>query len=261
MTIQEMVDKALIRPERVRSGKWSPSSFGGCYRKQFWNRKDEPKSNPPDARTLRVFAAGQLFHDFIQNIIIKGLCIRCGGSGRDYQKAGVNQELAECQCQRCLGTGKGIGDGWEKEVLIECDDVKGFADLVGENEVTDIKSQHSRSFWWMTKKDFNIREEKYSNWLQVGYYARELGKKFMRLVFVSKDDLCIEEYVQPLDEYWLHELKFELENLRKFWELTVLPPALPRCKPKIDKKTKEVSYWECEYCNWKDKCFEIEKKV
>lgn len=215
-SIQDLIDEALVPKPRVRSGKWSPSSFGYCFRAQFWNRKDEPKSNPPDARSLRVFKAGQLFHDFVQGI---------------------------------------LSDVEQIEVEIESEDVKGFADVARSNEVVDIKSQHSKSFWWMNKKDCDIKKEKYNNWLQVLYYARELKKDFGRLVFVSKDDLCIKEYVQPLDEYWLENIEEELFCLRAHWDRQILPAAEPRCKP-----NKKDEYWHCTYCSWKDKCFAMEKK-
>ncbi len=215
MNIQELIDKALEPKPRERSGKWNPSSFGYCYRSQFWNRKNEPKSNPPDARSYRVMHAGKLFHDFVQKLL-------------------VNVEI---------------------EIPVESEDVKGFADIVSENEVTDLKSQHSRSFWWMTKKDCDIKKEKYGNWLQVLYYARELNKTYGRLVFISKDDLCIQEYVQPLDEYWLGEIENELTALRYLWKKQELPPAQPRCKPTV-----KGTYWHCDYCNWKDKCFTLEKE-
>jgi hypothetical protein len=224
-TIQELIDKALIRPGRVRSGCFSPSSFGQCFRQQYWNRKDEPKSNPPDERSLRVFAAGQLFHNFVQDIMRKDNTFEC-------------------------------------EIKIDTQpDILGFADMVGENEVIDIKSQHSKSFWWMTKKNADIKKEKYSNWLQVGYYARELKKKFMRLVFVSKDDLCIQEYVQPLDNYWEQEIETEIVTLRNLWRMDVLPSAKPRCDPKTNKKTQGVTYWQCTYCAFETKCHQIEKEA
>lgn len=219
-TIQKLIDDALVKPPRKRSHKWNPSSFGMCFRQQYWNRKDEKPSNPPDERSIRVFACGQLFHDFVQGVI-------------------------------CPTHNEG------REVLVESDDVKGFADIVMDNEVIDIKSQHSKSFWYMAKKDVDIKKEKYANWLQVGYYARELGKKFMRLVFVSKDDLCIQEYVQELDDYWLSEIASELLILRTIWNNreTGLPSAEPRCEP-----NKKGEYWQCTYCKFKDKCFKLEGK-
>lgn len=229
-TIQQLIDEALLPQERERSGKFNPSSFGNCFRAQIWNRRNEPKSNPPDARALRVFKAGQLFHDFVQGLI-------CSDRASDMERIAI------------------------KEMPIEESDVKGFADLVTETEVIDIKSQHSRSFWWMAKKDMDIRKEKYGNWLQVMYYAIALEKPFARLVFVSKDDLCINEYVQPVDSYWKAEVQAELSMLRQWWLVEEMPFALPRCEPKTDKKTKAVTYWQCTYCSWFDKCKQVEKEA
>ena len=144
---------------------------------------------------------------------------------------------------------------YQTEVKVESDDVLGFADMAGENEIIDIKSQHSKSFWWMAKKDCDIKKEKYSNWLQVLYYARELKKDFGRLVFISKDDLCIQEYVQPLDSYWLDEIGDEILILRSYWRSKILPPAAPRCEP-----NKKGEDWHCNYCAYKDLCKKTEEE-
>lgn len=217
-TVQSLIDKALIREPHKKSGKFSPSLFGRCYRLQYWNRKAEKESNPVDARTLRVFKAGNLFEQFVKDLIIKD------------------------------------GTGWVDcgKEPIESDDVLGFADMVCGNEVADVKSQHSRSFWWMTKTK-DIKKDKRTNWLQVMYYTREKKKQFGRLIFVSKDDLCIQEYVQPLDNYWHLEIAEELVYLRAYWERQKLPPAIPRAFMKKDGTSNE-----CKYCSFQDKCKEIE---
>lgn len=223
--IQNLIDQAIALEDKdhIKSGKFSPSLFGRCYRLQYWNRKGEPQSNPPDQRTLRVFKAGKLFHDFVQNLLVDQMSattLPCG----------------------------------VKEIKVESDDVKGYADLVRDNEVVDVKSQHSKAFWYMSKfKGDDIKKEKYPNWLQVMYYARELKKDFGRLVFISKDDLCVNEYIQPLDDYWLIEISNELATLRKYWRNIHLPPALPRCYQK-----KDGSFGECQYCGYLDKCKKLE---
>lgn len=220
--IQNLIDQAIALEDKdhIKSGKFSPSLFGRCYRLQYWNRKGEIQSNPADARTKRVFKCGDLFHDFVQELLCK--------------KYGVIY--------------------YQREVLVECNDVKGYADLVRDNEVVDIKSQHSKAFWYMSKfKGDDIKKEKYPNWLQVGYYARELKKPFMRLVFISKDDLCVNEYVQPLDDYWLKEIQEELNFLRTLWKHEQLPPALPRCYRK-----KDGTFGECAYCNFLGTCNKLE---
>jgi len=223
-SIQELIDETLEPKEkRLRSGTFSPSSFGKCYRAQFWNRADEPVSNPIDSRTLRVFKAGNLFHDFVQNLLSNGTT--------------------------------------KKEVVVETEDVKGYADLVTEEEVSDIKSQHSKAFWYHQKELKEAKDEVkavkemfYNNWLQVSFYAMQLGKQFVRLVFISKDDLSIEEFRQPVAE-WENEVNKELDMLRQFWQAKLLPPAEPRLY-----KQKNGSFKECEYCNWKTLCYEKEGK-
>lgn len=223
-TIQQLIDEALVRPEREGSGKFKPSKFGCCYRQQIWARKEEPASNPIDERTLRVFKAGNFFEDFVKSCIMKD--------------------------------GNGWIDGNADDRVIECEDVKGFADLIGSNEVCDVKSQHSKSFWWKKKElqaGKNIRDIVHHNWMQVMYYVRELGKEFGRLVYISKDDLCIAEYVQKWDGYWKEQLDTELAVLRDFWADGILPPAEPRLFPK-----KDGSFGECQYCSWQQTCKALE---
>ena len=143
-TIQNLVDTAIALEDKdhISSGKFNPSLFGCCYRRQYWKRKGEVPSNPFDARTLRVFKAGKLFHDFVQNLLIS----------KEILNSLENKSRASPA----------------KEVLVESEDVKGYADVVRDNEIVDIKSQHSKAFWYMSKfKGDDIKKEKYPNWLQV----------------------------------------------------------------------------------------------
>ena len=220
MSIQELIDKALEKKEgRIRSGKFSPSSLGKCYRAQFWNRKGEVPSNPIDERIQRVFKAGNLFHNFVQDIIIAN-----------------NPEA-------------------QKEVLVENEDFKGYADLVVNGEVIDLKSQHSKAFWY--RKDLAWKElepKLYCNILQVVFYAVELGKEGARLVFISKDDLCIQEYPLNVNNYKM-KLGVEIATLKDFWRYDSLPPAEPRAYP--DKEGKPA---ECGYCQFLNKCKALGQK-
>jgi hypothetical protein len=216
-SVQGLIDQAIAdeqakRSGRERSGKWSPSSFGKCYRAQFWNRKNVKPTNLPDERKLRVFKAGDLFHDFVKGLIAKSNNIK-------------------------------------EEVKCESEDVKGYADMVGETCVWDIKSQHSGAFHYMTKSS-DISADKKPNILQVLWYAQHLGLKEGRLVFISKDDLCIQEYGFPLNEKWSSELSQELSTLRDYWKNEALPDACPRAY--IDKKSGKSK--ECSFCAWLDLC-------
>lgn len=203
--------------KRERSGKWNPSKFGRCFRAQYWNRKNEPITNPPDERTLRVFEAGSIFHDFVQNMI----------------------------------NGNAI-----HELKIETDDILGYADTVLDNEIIDYKTQHSKAWHYMHQEGFSIIEDKLPDLLQVLFYAVELEKEFVRLVYISKDDLCIAEYVIKVTPVLKQTLEKEISILQNYWSSQELPEPIPRAY--IDKKTGQSK--ECSYCNWKDKCFAMQGK-
>jgi len=213
--IERLIDEALAKEQaaratRERSGKYSPSMFGRCWRAQYWNRKNEPQSNAPDARSLRVFRAGKLFHDFAQGFL----------------------------------------PPHQVEVEIKTEHFYGFADIVTDDCVYDIKSQHSKSFWYMEKAQ-DIYEEKKGNILQVCSYAYFLKKPKAELVFISKDDLCIKELPLPLARFE-PEVKAELKKLVEIWAEDKLPNMCPRAYGN-DKKTGKPK--ECySYCNWRTKC-------
>jgi len=217
--LAKLIDDYLLkqqeeRSKKERSGMWSPSSFGRCYRYQFWNRKNEPQTNPPDIRSLRIFSCGHLFHDFVQGF------------------------LPEKQT----------------EVEVNYEDIHGFADVVTADCVYDIKSIHSKGFFYLEKED--IKVGKRNNWLQVATYAIALNKPKICLCFVSKDDLLINEYVDHTEK-WIEEVKKELLPLREAWQGNSLPPALPRSYG-----SKKFGDRECDkYCAYKNKCYEMEKYV
>jgi len=219
-SIQELVDLELgKKEERIRSGKFSPSLLGSCYRRQWWNRANEPQTNPPDERSKRIFACGNLFHDFVQSVITKN-----------------NKDI-------------------EIEKLVETEDFKGFADIVNGEEVIDLKSQHSKSFWYMQgKTKEEIGKEKFNNFMQCAFYAVNLKKPLIRLVFISKDDLCIQEYPDEVYPYWAGLLDEEITKLQWYWKGKTLPPAEPRLYPQ-----KDGTYRECTYCAFLDKCKGEEK--
>lgn len=203
------------RETRERSGKFNPSSFGRCFRNQFLNRLNVTPSNPPDNRTKLVFKCGNLFEEFVYDLI------------KDKVQA--------------------------RQIKVEIDDVLGYADSLTEDEVQDCKSQHSKSFWYMHDKDFNIEKDKRDNVLQLMFYAIYLKKPFIRLFYVSKDDLCIEEYRVQVTDYWRQEIEKELTELRFYWENSCLPDAEPRTF--FNKKTGKSA--ECNYCNYRDLCKEL----
>jgi hypothetical protein len=205
--IQKLLDDILLKEQenrrKVGSGLWKPSMLGRCFRSHYWARADTKQTDPPDLRTLRIFRAGHLFHEFIQQFIPEA----------------------------------------EKEVIVKSENIMGYADVVGKDCVYDIKSQHSRAFHYMANDKYDVKKERYSNWLQVSAYAQILKKPRVCLVFVSKDDLCIKEYADDLKN-WEGELAKEYGILNHAWKIKQLPPANPRA----------YGGKECSYCPYKTLC-------
>ena len=127
--IQKLIDDELAQQQekkllRERSGKWSPSSFGKCFRYQFWHRKNEPETDPIEPRILRVFEAGKIFEDFVVKTLLP-----------------LHPEAQ-------------VG------VKVEIEDVLGYADIVFPEEVIELKTQHSRAFWYRQDEEWkNIELE------------------------------------------------------------------------------------------------------
>jgi hypothetical protein len=53
------------------TGLINASSLGQCLRRIYYNIEKFTPTNPPDERLQRVFACGDLFHDFVQQILTK----------------------------------------------------------------------------------------------------------------------------------------------------------------------------------------------
>src|SRR3990167_6889551 len=224
--IQNLIDQSIKEAndkrnkDHVPSGKFKPSSFGFCFRRQWWEFKGEEKSNLPDARVLRIFKVGNIFEEWVVNEISK--------------------------------------TAWtfQKQVLIEDEDFKGYADYVDSDSVTDFKTQHSRKFWHVKKEqeEKSIIDILSYNFLQAGFYALKLGKPFVRICLISKDDLCIDEFKVSVDKI-KQRVAEEIHALVEIKLRETLPPPAPR----LFGLDKQGNPKECGYCPYKDKCFELQK--
>jgi hypothetical protein len=220
MSIQQQIDDFLRkknedRSKRERSGKLSPSTFGKCFRCQYWYYHNETPSNPPDERTMRVFACGDLFHNYVKSFM-----------QADF------------------------------EVKVEDARIKGYADAVTNDEVYEIKSQHSRAFWYMEKElqTKTIEEIKPENILQGTCYCIMMNKQFLHLVYISKDDLCIKEFKILVNDEMKKNVNNEINTLKNLVDL-------PSASPRLYGKDKDGNPKECGYCNYKDKCFKLQKEA
>ena len=115
--------------------------------------------------------------------------------------------------------------------------VTGYSDFVveidGKKMVVELKSKHSRAFWYMTKSGTASYHQKMQLWT----YLYALNIEEGRLVYISKDDLAIQEYIIKLnDEDLKKSVLEEFGILNRAWK-EELPP-----EPTKDKKDWRYKY-------------------
>jgi CRISPR/Cas system-associated exonuclease Cas4 (RecB family) len=187
--LQNMLNDELRKGRENREQKnWYASSLGSCLRGQYISRLNIiPKEF--DDRTLRVFKCGNIFEEFIINLL----------KGRtDIQiETQTRLEVPEF-------------------------DAVGKPDLIitynGERKVYEIKSKHSAGFKY-------IPQEQHRQ--QIWFYLYALKISEGNLVYVSKDDLRIAECPIRFDDKELSDSVIkEFNVLNEAWsakDIELLP--------------------------------------
>ena len=218
-SIQTIINDKLATPREERKPtSWNASKLGTCLTGVYLERLGIPPDEEFDARTLRVFSAGKTFEQWII-------------------------EMAKTPDVK-----------FEEQVRIELPeyDVTGYADLVceinGEKIIYEIKSKNSRAFWYMEKQKEGAN---FHHKMQAWLYMKALNIPEARILYVSKDDLCLLEYPIKLDDQELAETTLnELRVLNEAWKQQLPPPV-----PKWEKKDQ----WKASYCRWHKQCVSQQK--
>lgn len=202
--------------DRVASENFNASDMGKCYLMRYWKRQGK-KGTPVDDRSLRNFAVGNIFHDFFQKITKeKGLSI-----------------LAEEKLTIEDADGNILMSG-RPDDLIKTDK--------GKLILYDYKTVHSKKFHYLVGGERDQHYEK-----QVLVYYLMLKDKFpelndLRILYISKDDLCLKEMGVAINERTVKEVEKEIEEINKFWLDQKEPPAIPK------------EAWNCKYCDYQEDC-------
>ena len=209
MAIQDIIDEYLLEEQnepRTRSGLWSPSSFGRCFRNQFWNRKDEPQSNPMTGLALRQTSRGKLTHKWMQGILLKKI-----PSAR-------------------------------AEVEVKTADIHTFIDIVTNEEAIEIKSQRGRAYEATHyKSQTPITQKHYGHFLQTVSGAIHTERDVGRLIYVNAETHQAIEYRFPITGEAVGKFEAELRELNSYWP-NELPPAKPRAFPNKQGISQDCQY-------------------
>jgi len=212
--IQQYLNEA-VREEREEKEitSWHISRLGSCLRGLYLERIGEKPDTEFDDRTLRVFSVGKMFEDWFVSLLVA----------------------------KPIKT--------ETQVRIESRElgVSGYADFVaeykGEKKVYEIKTKHSKSFWYMEKEGKPMRQHQYQLWMYLHLLDIDEGA----ILYISKDDLALAEYpVYKNDESIKQEVFNELDLLNKAWK-DKNPSILPLPEEP----------WKGKYCRFHSKCLKL----
>lgn len=205
MSIEQLINEALRPKEKRPINSWHPSALGSCLTGAYLNRLGVEPDKELDERVLRIFSVGKQFEDWLVNLIKES------GATIETQKRIEWPEM----------------------------DVTGYVDLIIDEMPVEIKTKHSKSFWYMTKQGAPRQ-----NQMQLWVYLKVLNVKVGRLVFLSKDDLAVQEYPVYLeDEQLANEVINELTILNRAWEEKLPPPPIEDPKD-----------WRYKFCRFHLQC-------
>jgi len=188
---KELIEQLRKQNEvpRRRSGKYSPSSFGKCYRNQYWNRKNETVTNPANDTGLILMYQGTKTHELIQDF---------------YPKDKIEQTL-------------------------EDEDFKGRYDIGKEDAIQDIKCMEDWKYKKYHTMPTDIYKKKNPNYfLQCSWYVYKTGKEYIEIranVFGMLNLYAIHRVKITEFEPMLMQ---EIAVLKEIWLNDTLPPAEPR---------------------------------
>ena len=225
-SIQQLIKESINQERETHKKKresWYPTDLGKCLTGAYWARMGKEPIEFSD-RQLRVFKVGTIFERFITDLI-------------DENKNGYKVEL-------------------QVPVRDEKLDLSGYADMVittsEKRIVYEIKSIHSRAFWHMEREGGAAEHYK----LQLFAYLYMLNIDEGRLLYISKDDLAISEYVVLRNNKKL-EVEFlrEMEILNRAWR----DKKPPKPEPTIIKEGNKYKInWKAKYCSYHHHCLNDE---
>ena len=242
----------------------SPSDLGKDYWGRYQKMTGQTATNPYDQRTLRIFQAGNEFHNLVGNIF-KALGIHVNTQDKPDEH-GRNQWSIVPETEDCLKTlGKydnlvgGKPDLEQAEKQCKAMEFSEFATektlAIGKHIletnpeglkplIYEIKSINSMAFW--NKKDY-LSDAYPHHSLQLFNYLKANSIEEGRVLYVSKDDLMLAEFPVYLKDPKLEEIfNKDRKEMSYFIKNKIEPPKPEYIVQKDDAKIrfqyKKVKY-------------------
>lgn len=238
--ISKQIDEE--RAKKIRDNSyWHGSDMGICPRKRFFKRQGIG-GEEFDERTKRVFKVGEIFHEWLQELLKQqGVLLSC------------EEELKDDKLNY-----KGHYDAlvsFENDHLI----------------LYDFKTVNSMAFSYWEKGGFP--EYHKSQLMSYIYFLRKQKFPLLeegRMFYISKDDFRVVEIPVLFNDEWEKKTEDELILLNNYWERGELPPRIAKdyhnisepeawqCAKRIGKARKDGSYLYKPFCPYFETCWKKE---
>lgn len=197
---------------------WRASGLGSCLTSRYLARQDTGEDGEPfDDRTLRVFAMGWMIEDFVLDKVEKNIPMK-------RQESFFSKK-------------------WN---------LSGHCDALTEDEVIELKSCHSRDFWNIGHKYPPKLQHRLQLWAYLKGFKRDVG----RLVYISKDDMSIKEFLVQKDDKKLEFIvETEMKILNEAWEKQ-MPPVPMRFTEEGLLVPLEKTAWQYKYSAYSASIFD-----
>jgi hypothetical protein len=250
---QDLVDEEIQARNDARQaergsdkGEWHPSSLTGCQRAAVYDYTGTERTDEPEIRNIRIMDRGTSIHEEVQAMVVRS-CIRRGLSPHEAFLVEVKVDHAGIKgsCDGLLKT----GTKWE---------VQEYKSI----SPTGKKFMHPKPFG--KRGPGNEPEPKPEHVKQARIYQRCLkGQGFdvtdtIRIVYFDRDDYSVWEFEVEawLDVEW-YEFLGEIADLEDHVQADTLPYRMPM----TEKKGRLERNWQCGYCPFATRCWNVDKET
>ncbi len=239
-SLTEIIAKQIDEERKIKirdNNYWHGSDMGLCPRKRFYKRLGIDGKDF-DERTLRVFKCGDIFHEWLQDLLNK----------------------------------QNVLVGYEETLKDDKLNYKGHYDAlirIGDRLILyDFKTVNSMAFTYYNKQGFPKYHK--SQLMSYVYFLRKQKYPQLeegRMFYISKDDLRTVEVPVWYNKEWEKKIEAELTLLNEYWKKGELPPRIVKdyrnasepeawqCAKKVGKPRKDGTYLFKPFCQYFEHCW------
>jgi hypothetical protein len=237
------------RTKHEAKGYWYPSQLGGCDRKNVLQHAGVLQT-PPDDRSLRIFWMGNQIHDALQRhtpfstigheLDVKDEEYHLSGRVDTLVKTDGVVEVVEFKSLRSDAFQYGLP---KPEHILQVGSYLAFPAKLYCDKCDDCQYWHQNGIDKTGTYSESCKEHRCK-----GKGWEHLSADRARLVYWSKDDARIEEFIIPRTDELTDKVKHELVRLEQLYQAYLKDGSLPDALPETDWRIRGPKVY-CDYAN------------